>query len=384
MIGPQIKPVILDTNPLVKAFQNMEMQRQMDIKNARQDELLRMQKTQFEAEQKLQPLRLQQMQQGIEGQRFQMDQRRQLAPGQLALQGLQVQNARNAADPTYGPNQRAKIAEQYGLKPDDPRFLNYVVNGQIPNQQTPYGKQGQVFQGQDGKYYSVQFGANGQRLIMPLDGLTPDRGIATVDTGTGTRVINNTTGGDVREISRDLVGAARAKAIGRAQGDTIANFPKARAQFAMAEQKWSRVQPSIDRARQLIRSNPMVVGLVGTAAARIPGSAAYRLSQYLDTIKANIGFSELQAMRDASPTGGALGQVSEFENRLLQAVQGSLQQGLDAPTLLQMLNDVQTNLGAVRKITSDAFNSTYGDMMKGDGQAQQNPPTSGFRIRRMD
>ena len=33
-------------------------------------------------------------------------------------------------------------------------------------------------------------------------------------------------------------------------------------------------------------------------------------------------------MREASPTGGALGQVSEMENRLLQSVLGSLDQEL--------------------------------------------------------
>lgn len=90
MIGPQIKPVILDTNPLVKAFQNMEMQRQMDIKNARQDELLGMQKAQFQAEQKLAPLKLQQMQQGIEGQRFQLDQGKAIAPLQRQLLQKQI------------------------------------------------------------------------------------------------------------------------------------------------------------------------------------------------------------------------------------------------------------------------------------------------------
>jgi hypothetical protein len=46
----------------------------------------------------------------------------------------------------------------------------------------------------------------------------------------------------------------------------------------------------------------------------------------LDTIGANMGFEQLQAMRAASPTGGALGNVTERELELLQAVQGSLQQ----------------------------------------------------------
>jgi hypothetical protein len=42
------------------------------------------------------------------------------------------------------------------------------------------------------------------------------------------------------------------------------------------------------------------------------------------TIKSSIGFDRLQQMREESPTGGALGQVSELELVTLQATLGSL------------------------------------------------------------
>jgi len=44
----------------------------------------------------------------------------------------------------------------------------------------------------------------------------------------------------------------------------------------------------------------------------------------INTVKANIGFDRLQEMRNASPTGGALGQVAVQELEMLQAVLGSL------------------------------------------------------------
>jgi len=44
----------------------------------------------------------------------------------------------------------------------------------------------------------------------------------------------------------------------------------------------------------------------------------------LETIKANIGFGALTKMREASKTGGALGQISDRENLLLQSILGSL------------------------------------------------------------
>jgi len=240
-----------------------------------------------------------------------------------------------------------------------------------------FGRSGTIVQDRDGNFYSVQFGGDGTRKVEPLQmGQTP------LQPSKGTEVVGDTirsraTGRVIENVGQNIAGAEKAKIVGRNEGENEVNFPKATAQFKMAEQKWSRVQPSIERARQLIRSNPAVVGLIGTAAARIPGTAAYRLGQYLETIKANIGFSELQAMREASPTGGALGQVAVFENILLQLVQGSLQQGLDAPTLLQNLDAIDTNLREVRRITSDAFRQTYGNRIPQGRQPQTAAPQAG-------
>ena len=83
------------------------------------------------------------------------------------------------------------------------------------------------------------------------------------------------------------------------------------------------------------------------------------LRETLDTIKANIGFDKLQDMRANSPTGGALGQVSEFENRLLQAVQGSLDQSQSAAQLKQNLEQVKQMLQMTREFTNVTYNTDY-------------------------
>src|SRR5690606_1509902 len=58
---------------------------------------------------------------------------------------------------------------------------------------------------------------------------------------------------------------------------------------------------------------------LGIPGARfIPGTDAANAHAKLETLKSQIAFSVLQAMRDASKTGGALGQVSERELDLLQ------------------------------------------------------------------
>ena len=53
---------------------------------------------------------------------------------------------------------------------------------------------------------------------------------------------------------------------------------------------------------------------------------AGELENLLTTIQANVGFDKLQTMREISPTGGALGQVTEKELAFLQAVFGSMRQ----------------------------------------------------------
>ena len=75
----------------------------------------------------------------------------------------------------------------------------------------------------------------------------------------------------------------------------------------------------------------------------LPETQAGVLARYLETIKANVGFRALQEMRDNSPTGGALGNVSELELKQLNAVKGSLDIRTTAEQLLETLDTVDTS-----------------------------------------
>ena len=87
------------------------------------------------------------------------------------------------------------------------------------------------------------------------------------------------------------------------------------------------VRSDIANARSIMKKSEMpVTGIIGSATKGIPGTQSRVLSGLLTTIKANVGFDKLQKMRAASPTGAALGPVSDFENKLLQAVVGDLEQ----------------------------------------------------------
>lgn len=81
-----------------------------------------------------------------------------------------------------------------------------------------------------------------------------------------------------------------------------------------------------DAKRALSKADGWTTGFMGSVFSGIPGSPQHDLANIINTVKANIGFDKLQSMRENSPTGGALGQVSENENKLLQSVMGALEQ----------------------------------------------------------
>lgn len=92
-----------------------------------------------------------------------------------------------------------------------------------------------------------------------------------------------------------------------------------------AERYADVVDADIDRALDIVENSDIPVTGFGSYLSAIPGTPARDLLGLVDTIRANVGFDRLQQMRNASPTGGALGQVSELENRLLQATLGNLE-----------------------------------------------------------
>jgi hypothetical protein len=114
----------------------------------------------------------------------------------------------------------------------------------------------------------------------------------------------------------------------------------------------------IDKGRDSWLPGPTGYGAV---AKWLPSTDARSLGNSLDTVKANIGFEKLQQMREASPTGGALGQVSDFENKLLQSTFGSLDQFGDQASFMRnlyrvkALSDAIVHKGVADQASADAI-----------------------------
>lgn len=194
----------------------------------------------------------------------------------------------------------------------------------------------------------------------------------------------NPSAGPTPIARKDLIGAESEKAQGKLTGERIAGWPKAEFAYKQFETKSTLVDTTIDKAVGRIGS--MTSG-VGAVLANLPNTEARALKGDLDTIRANLGFGELQAMREASPTGGALGAVSERENVLLQSTKASIDQALNGGVLRENLTTIKRNLAELREIQRQKFyadKQRYGGASAPAPAAPAAPGNGGWSARRID
>ncbi|ANN76817.1 hypothetical protein [Bordetella flabilis] len=91
-----------------------------------------------------------------------------------------------------------------------------------------------------------------------------------------------------------------------------------------------------------------------------PGSKQSDLKNQLNSLKSQIGFSVLQAMRDASKTGGALGSISERELDLLQNNLAALDTTTSTPQLRAGLKQVADYADGLISRAQQAYQQKYG------------------------
>lgn len=103
-------------------------------------------------------------------------------------------------------------------------------------------------------------------------------------------------------------------------------------------------------AHRMTRKGGMASNSLGRfLGQKIPGTETKDLSGYMDTIRANTAFKTLQQMRHDSPTGGAVGNVSDADMRLLGSTISSLDMGQSTPKFQQ---DLATILQSYKKVLS--------------------------------
>lgn len=118
--------------------------------------------------------------------------------------------------------------------------------------------------------------------------------------------------------------------------------PAAKASHSFAV---DNILSTIEQARNNL--NPWTTSY-GSMLSEIPGTEARDLKGTYDTIRSNLTFDRLQQMRNESPTGGAVGNASDADMRLLGATVASLDQGASKDKQLDSLARIEANYRRLR------------------------------------
>lgn len=154
--------------------------------------------------------------------------------------------------------------------------------------------------------------------------------------------------------------AAQAAAVDSAKigVERASEKPKAASRVAAADAKYKNLLSAIEKAKS--QTGYASTGIAAQLTSGIGYTPAANLESTLETVKANLGFDELQEMRDNSPTGGALGQVAVQEIQYLQSVLASLKQKQTPGQLRENLDKIAAAKKASNERIKAAYEATYG------------------------
>ena len=159
---------------------------------------------------------------------------------------------------------------------------------------------------------------------------------------------------DVNKFNFEQAKEASDEATANAQSATAAKF-------AVRDQlrQGANVMDKAQRAGKNIGF--FTTGATGALFGLVAGTEAYDQKATIETLEADAAFSALQRMRDASKTGGALGNVSERELDLLKATAGSLRVGQSEEQFRENLGQYVERYNEAMLNIYDAFVADYGE-----------------------
>jgi hypothetical protein len=141
------------------------------------------------------------------------------------------------------------------------------------------------------------------------------------------------------------------------QQNREAKFPQA----TVAVKSFEASTDTLIADLQKLSKHPGLNSITGIVAGRVPGitSEGREAEALLNKILARGGFQELQNMRQASPTGGALGNVSNQEGTQLRQAFAALDRTQDAPSIRKAIADAIQQLTGAKERVREAYDMTY-------------------------
>ena len=163
---------------------------------------------------------------------------------------------------------------------------------------------------------------------------------------------------DIAQLAISLKEAANAELLTpKEKQKREAAYPQATSAISSFETKADSFVKDIEK----LRDSPGLAEITGFAAGRLPGITANgRAAQALyDKIVAKGGFQALQDLRDASKTGGALGNVSNQEGKQLTASFAAIDRRQDAKDVRAALDQAIGDIQGSKTRLKEAYDMTY-------------------------
>jgi hypothetical protein len=153
-----------------------------------------------------------------------------------------------------------------------------------------------------------------------------------------------------------------------------AKFPAATSAVKSFESSAEKLAADLEK----LSTHPGLSGISGLVYGRTPAvTKEARAAQALyDSIQARGGFQELQNMRAASPTGGALGNVSDREGQYLRDAFAPINRTQDTADLSRALKDAAGAVKVSKQRAREAYDLTYDYKSQGGATA----PAAGGKV----
>lgn len=144
-----------------------------------------------------------------------------------------------------------------------------------------------------------------------------------------------------------------------------------RQQDATALHGTESTMAELERAAHALSTHRGLAGITGLSGKfpNIPGGAAADAQAQLETLKAKTAFAALQAMRDASKSGGALGSITERELAMLQNSMAPLERAQSIEQMREALGGIVRFSQESRQRLRDTYAGKHGDLPQHGGPA---------------
>jgi hypothetical protein len=180
--------------------------------------------------------------------------------------------------------------------------------------------------------------------------------------------------GDASTIGVEIDGASRTAAAKSWDIAADSWMSQSEKSIQAAASRQTR-QQTMSAQIAIIRELAAKASGMGVLLSGLPGTDYKALQRALDTLKGIIGFNELRALKDS---GATLGQVAVAELDALQAIQGSLDQGLPEDMILETVDRIEQRANTMEQAIVD-YNADQIARYGTRGNRAANPYGSGYK-----